>query len=156
MSGGGMSICIPGFTSWEGYGKPVRVVRSLEIKKVRRRNGTEEEIISDWIWATTLPKLLASTETVIKIGHRRWAIENEGFNELVNQWCADHIYKHEPNAIEVFWLTLVLAYNLFHAFISLNLKAEIKVGHSYRYWAKVMASDLYAMEFASDCDAPWT
>lgn len=148
---------IEGFTSWEGFGKPVRVVRSLETKKVRRQKSrTEEETVSDWIWATTLLKFTASTETIIKIGHKRWAIENEGFNELVNQWHADHIYKHDPNAIEIFWQTLILAYNLFHAFITLNLKPEIRIGRSYKYWAAIIASDLYAMEFVSCSDPPWT
>lgn len=146
---------VEGVTSWEGFGKPVRVVRSLETKRVlRKESGMEEEIVSDWIWATTLQKNIATTETVIKIGHKRWAIENEGFNELVNQWHADHIYKHDLNAIEVFWQTLILAYNLFHAFIALNLKPAIRIGHSYKHWAIVIASDLYAMEYMFRCNSP--
>ena len=146
-----------GFTSWEGFGKPVRVVRSLETKTIRRQmNKKEEKITSDWVWATTLPKWKASTQTVVKIGHRRWAIENEGFNELVNAWHADHIYKHDPNAIDVFWLTLMIAYNLFNAFIELNLKPEIRRGRSRKYWALVIASELYATEFtcAGDYSGP--
>ena len=44
------------------------------------------------------------------------------FNELVNGWHADHIYKHDPTAIEAFTLLAFLAYNLFHAFLACNLK----------------------------------
>ena len=37
---------------------------------------------------------------------------NYGFDELVNGWHADHVYKHHRNAIEAFAL---LAFSLFHA-----------------------------------------
>ncbi|MDP8262420.1 MAG: hypothetical protein P9M13_03855, partial [Candidatus Ancaeobacter aquaticus] len=75
---------------------------------------------------------------------------------LVNAWHADHIYKHDPNAIDVFWLTLMIAYNLFNAFIELNLKPEIRRGRSRKYWALVIASELYATEFtcAGDYSGP--
>ncbi len=72
---------------------------------------------------------LASTQRVVRLGHARWDIQNPGFNELVNAWHGDHVYKHDSNAIEAFWLTLLLAYNLFHAFVRLNLKVE---GHSLK------------------------
>jgi hypothetical protein len=133
-----------GFTSWEGFGQAVRVVRCLEMKTIQRQLNHEiEEKITDWVWVTTLSKQKAKTETVMRIGHRRWAIENEGFNELVNEWHADHIYKHHPNAIEAFWLLLMLCYNLFHAFIERNLKPQIRLRHTMRHWARVMASEIY-------------
>ncbi len=139
-----------GFTSWEGFGKEVRVVRSLETKTIRRQmSKKEEKTTSDWIWVTTLPKRKANTRTIVKMGHRRWAIENEGFNELVNSWHADHIYKHNSNAIAAFWLIMSIAYNLFNAFIELNLKPAIRKGRSREYWASVIAGELYAMEFAA-------
>lgn len=133
-----------GFTSWEGFGKEVRVVRCLETKTIQRQLNNEiEEKTTDWVWVTTLLKQKAKTETVIRIGHKRWAIENEGFNELVNEWHADHIYKHHPNAIEAFWLLLMFCYNLFHVFIERNLKPQIRVGYTLRHWARVMASEIY-------------
>ena len=29
----------------------------------------------------------------------RWAIENEGFNELVTRWHGDHVYKHDDRPV---------------------------------------------------------
>jgi hypothetical protein len=133
-----------GFTSWEGFGKPVRVVRCLQTQEVQRQIHKKIETKTiDWVWATTLAKEKAKTQTLIQIGHRRWAIENEGFNELVNQWCADHIYKHHPNAIEAFWLLLMLCYNLFHVFIERNLKLQQSIKHTLQHWARVIASEIY-------------
>ena len=136
-----------GFTSWEGFGKAVRIVRSLETQTLRRRkSGQEERIVRDWVWVTTLPQTMASTQTIVVLGHKRWAIENQGFNELVNAWHGDHIYKHDAGAIEAFWLTLLLAYNLYHAFVQRNLKAAIRIGHSVKHWAQVMAAELYTTQ----------
>lgn len=152
---------VEGFTSWDGFGKPVRVVHSKETKLVRvqekvdkgkrrkkkkskKKKSEKQQMTTEWIWATTLPKALATTRTVVKMGHKRWTIENEGFNELVNYWYADHIYKHEPHAIEAFLLTTLLAYNLYHAFVELNLKPQIRDVHSACYWVELLKSDLYA------------
>jgi hypothetical protein len=49
-----------------------------------------------------LPPQQAPTERIVAWGHQRWDIENFGFNELVNGWEADHIYKHDAEAIEAF------------------------------------------------------
>jgi hypothetical protein len=81
---------------------------------------------------------------VVGFGHQRWDIENHGFNELVNGWHADHIYKHDPNAIECFLLTAFLAYNIFHAFLTLNLKPQIRRGKTQVFWARLMAAEIYA------------
>ena len=75
---------------------------------------------------------------------RTCRIENHGFNELVNSWDADHVYRHEPNAIECFLLLAFLAYNIFHAFIALNLKPEIRRGKTDLYWARLMAAEIHA------------
>ena len=84
----------------------------------------------------------AATEQAVGFGHRRWDIENYGFNELVNEWHSDHVYKHHPKAIEAFLLVAFLAYNLFHAFWLLNLKPAARHGGTQRYWARLMAREL--------------
>jgi hypothetical protein len=113
---------IPGFTTWTQVEEPVRLVRSLETSRVRRqRTGEIEETTSEWIWATSLGPD-TTTKSILTIGHKRWSIENEGFNELVNHWHADHCYKHHPIAIEAFLLLTFIAYNIFHIFVCRNLK----------------------------------
>jgi hypothetical protein len=135
----------PDLHSWPQVNAPVRVIRSLETYSVVRQIDGEEHLqTSDWIWATTLPVQRLSTEQAVAFGHQRWDIENHGFNELVNGWHADHIYKHDPNAIECFLLIVFLACNIFHAFLTLNLKAQIRKGRTNVFWAKLMAAEIYA------------
>lgn len=134
---------LPDLTTWPQVNAPLRVIRSQETYRVRRQaNGKVEEITTEWIWATTLPAAQVDTEQAVHLGHRRWDIENYGFNELANEWHSDHVYKHHPQAIEVFLLLAFLAYNLFHAFRLLNLKPEIRQHKTQRYWLRLIARDL--------------
>lgn len=133
------------FNSWEQLGKEVRVVRSLERTVTKSQlTGKEEEKVSDWVWVTTLTKEKCSTKGVVDFGHGRWRIENNGFNELVNEWKADHVYKHDPRAIETFYLLTMLAYNLFHAFIGRNIKPVLRNKYTNKHWSNVIAAELYS------------
>lgn len=136
-----------GFTSWPQFSKKVRVVRSLETTTVKRKkSGLEETKLSNWMWVTTIPKSLVQTLAFVKLAHRRWDIENKAFNELVTFWHADHVYKHTAVAIEAFWLITMLAYNLFHAFITLNIKPVLRRAHTKLHLLVVITSDLYAVK----------
>jgi hypothetical protein len=134
----------PGLLSWPQVNAPVRVIRSQETRTVRRQlDGKDEVLTSDWIWVTTLAAAAAPTEWAVGLGHQRWDIENHGFNELVTGWHADHVYKHEPNAIECFLLLAFLACNLFQAFFALNLKPQIRTGRTRAFWTRLMAAELH-------------
>lgn len=136
---------IEGFTSWPQVRYPVRVVRTLETRSVTRQlNKTREQLKSEWMWVTTLSRKQASTRAVVRIGHSRWTIENQGFNELVNQWHADHVYKHEPTAILVLWLLAMLCLNAFLAFYRRNLKPALRRSGSMLHFARLIASELYS------------
>ena len=79
------------------------MVRSQETYTVRRQvSRLVSEEHTEWMGVTTLFVTQASPELVVRLGHARWDIENYGFNELVNGWHADHVYKHHPHAIEAF------------------------------------------------------
>lgn len=120
------------------------MVRSLETKTVcRQLTGKEEVEASDWIWATTLSQEEANTETIIKLGHFRWLVENRALNEMVTYWNADHVYRHHSNAISAFWLTLMLVLNLFRAFVYLNIKPCLRARHSDLYFARMIFAGLY-------------
>ena len=135
------------FTSWPQVGREVRVVRSLETTTIRRQiNQKEEQKTSDWMWVTTLSQRKACTETAVNFGHARWDIENKELNELVNEWHADHVYRHHPVAIVAFWLIIMLAYNLFHAFINLNLKPQLRYKHTCLHWARSIAGGIYYLK----------
>jgi hypothetical protein len=135
----------PDLLTWPQVNTPVRVIRSLETYSVKRQlDGKDDPVTSDWIWVTTLPAQPVSTERAVGFGHQRWDIENHGFNELVQGWHADHVYRHDPNAIECFLLTAFLACNLFHAFFALNLKPEIRKNRTQVFWRRFIAAEIYA------------
>jgi hypothetical protein len=132
-----------GFTTWAEKEGPVRVVRSLETTVVRHTNGNEETRTADWFWVTTLSPDRANTEQVVRWGHRRWAIENLGFNELTTRWHADHVYRHHPNAITAFRLLTIVAHNLYQAFVSRRIQPALRRGRTTLHWAREMAAELY-------------
>ena len=132
-------------TSWPQAGGPVRVVQSLETTPVRRQlSRAVEEEVSSWFWVTTLSPHRASLEAIIELGHARWQIENQGFNETVTRWAADHVYRHDPVAMLAFWILCMIAYNLFHAFYWRNLKPAFRAGVSMLHVARMLASTIYS------------
>jgi hypothetical protein len=144
-----------GFTTWPQVAKQVRVVGSRETITVRRqRTGKTEELVSRWLWVSTISKRMAPTEPFVLTAHARWDIENKAFNELTTYWHADHVYKHTFGAIEAFWLITMLAYNLFHAFIALNLKPAIRKNHTKLHFACLVAAELHSCSPLISCRAP--
>jgi hypothetical protein len=143
------------FTSWPEMAERVRVVRSLETRTVRRqRDDQVETLTADWYWVTTLPTLQAPTAAVIRMGHDRWNIENQGFNELVNRWHADHVYRHQPTAMLVFALLAMLCLNLFTAFYYRNLKAAVRRTASMLHVARLILAELYSEIASGPARAP--
>jgi hypothetical protein len=135
---------LAGFTTWPQVHRPVRVVRSRETTASRRQlDGQFHDQEADWVWVTTLSVNRASTQAVVALGHARWSIENQGFNETTNRWSADHVYKHHPTAILVFCLMTMLAFNLFYTFFNRNLQPAYRNRHSAQHVARCLSSELY-------------
>lgn len=133
-----------GFTSWSSLNSPVRVVKSLETERVRRQlDGKLEEKTSEWVWVTTLSRPHASTATVVQLGHSRWRIENEGFNEIANHWKMDHVYRHEPAAMLALSLLGMLAYNLLHVFYRRGLKPAWRAHRTLQHLAALITAQIY-------------
>jgi hypothetical protein len=140
---------IEGFKTWPQAGIPVRVVRSIEITKCRKHapQGAKtkwQTVVeeSEWIWVTDLTVRELPTADAVNFGHRRWDIENYGFNELSNAWHADHYFHHDPVAILAFWLILFIAHAVFHCFYQRNLKPQARAGRPMRAWSDQMFADL--------------
>ena len=72
---------------FEYYGYNVKVVRFEE----EDQNGKKQEI---YVVCTDTNM---NEKTINKIIHARWGIENEGFNELKNQWNLKHCYIANEN-----------------------------------------------------------
>ena len=133
-----------GFTT-ETITKAVRVVWSHEetIKNERIAGEWEtKKVESDWFWVTTMEKSLTSSIAIAELGHDRWKIENEGFNELVTHWHANHYYHHHTNSIVVLWLMLFMAHAVFHCFHARNLTPEQRKKHSVIYFAGLIAASM--------------
>jgi hypothetical protein len=140
------------FQSGPQINKSMRVVKSQETKApvCRQLNGTVEIETTTWMWMTTLSPYRASTQAVVALGHSRWCVENEGFNELVNHWQSNHVYKHDTVAISNFWLMSLIAYNIFRGFFLLNLKPAVRRGKSMLHFARMILSELYGCLAVTD------
>jgi hypothetical protein len=137
--------------AWDSYPEKVRVVRSLETTPVtQRRNGrrVHELQTSEWVWLTTLAADEVPTATVVLFGHERWRIENEGFNELCNQWHANHYFHHHPTAITALWLLLFIAHALFHCFLR-NIQPCRRHSVPVYLWARMILAEFLAPLFSS-------
>jgi len=118
---------------WDGYGKDVRVIVSEETttKRAHARDGKsweQKSVFSNWMWVTNfMDSSLGDLKNTVRICHSRWQIENKCFNETVNTWKADHIYRHSENAIIAFLLLLFICVNIFNIFLARNIKdAKVK------------------------------
>jgi hypothetical protein len=134
---------LEGFTSWTGLDHPVRVVRSSESTPVRQRVGNQwiaSVQLHNCTWVTTLSQKQVPTASVIRFGHARWQIENQGFNEIVNDWHADHSFHHHPNSIVAVWLILFIAHAVFHCFVTRNLKPQLRQDRTVIFWARQIAA----------------
>ena len=113
---------------WDGYGRNVRVIVSEETttKRVHTGDGKSWEQkteVSNWMWVTSfMDSSLGDLKNTVRICHSRWQIENKCFNETVNTWKADHIYRHSENAIIAFLLLLFICVNIFNIFCARNIK----------------------------------
>jgi hypothetical protein len=135
---------LEGFRTWPQVKVPVRVVHSRETRAVRRQLDRQvHPEVCQWYWVTTLPMRQAPTGTVVHLGHGRWDIENQGFNELVNQWHADHVYRHDPTAMLVFWLLAQICLTVFGAFFRRNLKPAARMAMSMLHVARSVQAELY-------------
>jgi hypothetical protein len=79
------------------YPEPVRVVRSEESltqNHYRRGELTAETTEHEWLWITTLDRQAFPAPMVRGLGHDRWKQENNGWNDLTQNWAFKHGYLH--------------------------------------------------------------
>jgi hypothetical protein len=125
------------------YPHPVRVVRSEEkLTQNHYRQGKlqPETTEHEWLWITTLDKQVFPTTLVRRLGHDRWQQENNGWNDLTQNWAFKHGFLHAcrhrpkiasaegqrkpvPNqGLAAVSLILLLAFTLCSAFIHCHSK----------------------------------
>ena len=62
---------------------------------------------------------------------------------LFDRWHGDHVYKHQDNAMLVFWLLTMLAYNLFFTFYRRNFKSAVRDAYDTLQIGHMVIADLY-------------
>lgn len=171
---------------WDTEGLPlssadprlVRVVRSEETvtQNHYRAGKLEAESTShEWLWITTLDRQAFPADQVRRLGHDRWKLENNGWNDLTQNWAFKHGFlhacKHRPRTaaengqrqpvanrgLAVVTLILLLAFTLCAAFTQCHSKlvrrnrwSTIEVARQLRR----SVSKLPPRIRAPDCPAP--
>lgn len=109
-------------SEWLAKDIPIRGFKIIE-KRYKEERGrriyTREE---EFFCVTTVPEDKADADTIRRIVHAKWEIENNGFKELKDNWHLTHNYHHHPNAIEAMLLILFIAYNLFYSYLYRHVK----------------------------------
>lgn len=84
----------------------LRVVRSEEkLTQNHYRSGQLQPETTDheWMWMTTLDAQAFPPEVVRRLGHDRWKLENNGWNDLTQNWAFKHGFlhacRHRPRAV---------------------------------------------------------
>jgi len=144
---------------WDTEGLPfsgqdprlVRVLRSEETlteNHYRKGRLQAEQTSHEWLWITTLdPKTFSCTQ-VRQLGHDRWILENNGWNDLTQHWAFKHGFlhacRHRPQSIgedgdrqpvdnrglAAVTLILLLAFTLCSAFVHCHSKLVRLYGFS--------------------------
>lgn len=118
------------FSSWEQVRVPIRMIKIVRMVErsviVGGKPQTLTDVLERWV-GTTMNQGAAGTQTVARIAAARWDIENMGFHDLKTYWHMNHALVHDPIAIEAVLGFLVLAVNLFYAFLFGHL-------HHFRQW----------------------
>lgn len=92
-----------------GLDTTVRFVKFVE----KISNGDKIEVKE--VWIVTTNKYIA-TETLWKIIHSRWDIENNGFHQLKCEWNLNHCFLHSPTGVEAVLIFVIAAFNLMQLF----------------------------------------
>lgn len=81
----------------QDYPQPMRVVRAEEAVTANHRRGDRtvtETTQHAWMWLTTLDTRTFPGQQVWSLGHARWKNENNGWNDLTQNWALKHGFLH--------------------------------------------------------------
>ena len=101
-------------TGVEGTIRFVRFIEKTQNLKTKRIEFYE-------IWIITTAKTM-DLETLRKIIHARWGIENNIFRQLKTQWHMDHCFIHDEVGLEAALWFMIIGFNLMQLFFFRRLK----------------------------------
>jgi hypothetical protein len=81
----------------EDYPQPMRVLWSQE--KLTQNHYQQKQLQPEttdhkWVWITTLDAKVFRAPVVRRLGHGRWKQENNGWNDLTQNWALKHGFLH--------------------------------------------------------------
>lgn len=135
----------------KSYGRQVQVIHSQETwteTKVVGGKKISQLRTSDWWWMTSADLQAYPVTVVYAGGHRRWGIENKGFNELTQFYHLEHCYHHEPVAMLGQMLILILGFVLFNAYALLH-------SQPFRLGQVTLLELAHNLDLALAEDLPW-
>ena len=88
-----------GFESWPKVKVPLRVLRIEETRISHSGKVLSKPVITDLV--TTADEATVPSETLWRILHRRWDVENKVFHDLKKFWGFGHNYHHDSTAFMV-------------------------------------------------------
>jgi hypothetical protein len=118
----------PGFESWSKVKTPLRVLRIEETRVSHSGKILSEPVVTHLV--TTADEVTVPTETLWRILHRRWDIENKVFHDLKKFWGFGHNYHHDPTTFMVMLYLAVIAMNLTFLFYHRRLPKIFKDQYS--------------------------
>jgi hypothetical protein len=146
------------------YPQPVRVLRAEErVTQQPYRRGSLQSETTDhqWIWLDTLDAQVFPGPLVRQRGHRRWKIENNGWNDLTQNGAFTHGFLHAcrhrprdrsrsqpmPNrGLAVVTLILASCFALFSAFALLHSKLFRRYPPSLREISRQLYRSLWQLQ----------
>jgi len=81
----------------QDHPQPMRVIRTQEeVTQTHYRRGRPQAQTTshEWLWISTLPAPAFSAPLVRCLGHARWKVENNGWNDLTQNWALKHGFLH--------------------------------------------------------------
>ena len=103
-----------------GYSIPLRGVKAIETTIEKGGIKTETIYLITTLVGNEFFK--PSAKTLVRMVHKRWRIENNGFKDLKDNWFLEHNFFHHPIATKAIVLTLLIVCNLFFAYVLRHLK----------------------------------
>ena len=115
------------------------------------KKGKEEKTDIIYVISTNLD---LSNQTINKIIHSRWDIENNGFNELKNYWNMKHCFISDEKAIDVILQMIMMSYNLWEVYLYSHLhdfeKMKItKIGYIEEIRERMYRASRDVLQFSS-------
>ena len=81
----------------QDYPKLVRVLRSDETVTENRVEGGKRKTVTTqhhWVWLSTLQAGVVNAKMLWQMGHLRWKNENNGWDDLTQNWMLKHGFLH--------------------------------------------------------------